>query len=59
MVEFSLTELALFCWAVIATGYAFRYKHHANAADFFIKAILERKDLRERMVADYERAMAE
>lgn len=54
MIEFSLTEIALFCWAALATGYALRYKSEARAADLFIKVILERKEVRDKLVADYE-----
>lgn len=41
MVEFSLTEIALFCWAVLATGYALKYKSRAEAADFFSRVLIE------------------
>ena len=54
MVEFSLTEIALFCWAVIATGYALRYKQEARASDLFVRVMLERKDVRDKLVAEFE-----
>ena len=54
MIEFSFTEIALFCWAVLATGYALKWKSHANGADTFIRVILERKDVRDRLVAEFE-----
>lgn len=54
MIEFSLTEIALFCWAVLATGYALKYKSHADGADLFIRILLERKEVRDKLVAEYE-----
>jgi hypothetical protein len=54
MVEFSLIEIALFCWAVLATGYALRYKQEARASDLFVKVMLERKDVRDKLVAEYD-----
>lgn len=57
MIEVSITEIALFCWAVIATGYAFKYKQQEISAKFFIKALLEDKDLRDNIVADFKQHM--
>jgi len=54
MIEFSLTEIALFCWAVLATGYALKYKQEARASDLFVRVILERKDVRDKLVAEFE-----
>ena len=54
MIEFSIGEIALFCWAVLATGYALKYKQEARAADLFIRVLLERKDVRDKLVAEFE-----
>jgi len=54
MIEFSFGEIALFCWAVIATGYALRYRQEQRAADLFVRVILERKDVRDKLVAEFE-----
>ena len=54
MIEFSLIEIALFCWAVLATGYALRYRQEQRAADLFVRVILERKDVRDKLVAEFE-----
>jgi hypothetical protein len=54
MIEFSFVEIALFCWAVIATGYALRYKQEARASDLFVRVMLERKDVRDKLVAEFE-----
>ena len=53
MIEFSLTEIGLFCWAILATGYALRYRSQAEGSQFLVRAILERKEVRDRLVADY------
>jgi hypothetical protein len=55
MVEFSLTEIALFCWAVLATAYALKYKQEAKGSNFLVQVILERKEVRDKLVADYEK----
>jgi hypothetical protein len=55
MVEFSLTEIALFCWAVLATGYALRYRQEANGAKFFARILIERKEVRDQVVGEYEK----
>ena len=54
MIEFSLMEIVLFCWAALATGYALKYKHKAWATDLFVRVILERKDVRDKVVSEYE-----
>ena len=54
MIEFSLTEIALFCWAVLATGYALRYRQEAKGANFFARVLIERKDVRDQVVAEYD-----
>jgi len=54
MIEFSLTEIALFCWGVLATGYALRYRQEARASDLFVRVMLERKDVRDKLVAEFE-----
>ena len=54
MIEFSIGEIALFCWAVIATGYALRYKTEAEGAHFFARMLIERKEVRDKIVSEYE-----
>ena len=55
MIEFSLTEIALFCWAVLATAYALKCKARADGADFFARMLIERKDVRDQVVQAYEK----
>jgi hypothetical protein len=54
MIEVAVTEIALFCWAIIATGYALKYKSEAKGADVFIKVLLENKEVRDDVVAKFE-----
>ena len=55
MIEFSITEIALFCWGVLATAYALKWKSKAEGSEFLVRVILERKDVRDKLVAEYER----
>jgi hypothetical protein len=55
MIEFTVTEFVLLCWAVLATGYAFMYKHEQYKADVFIRAILDDAELRNHLVDDYNK----
>jgi hypothetical protein len=59
MVEFSFIEIALFCWAVLATGYALKWKARADDADFFTRMLIERKEVRDKVVAAYEKEFGE
>lgn len=59
MIEFSLTEIVLFCWAVVATGYAFKCKQHAHMSDFVLRKVIEDKRIRDELVNQYEKAMSE
>lgn len=55
MIEFSLTEIVLFCWAVLATGYALKCKARAEGADFFARVLIENKSVRDQVVRAYEK----
>ena len=54
MIEVAITEIVLFAWAIIATGYALKYKSEARGADVFIKVLLENKEVRDDVVAKFE-----
>lgn len=55
MIEFSIAEIALFCWAVVATGYAFKYKHEAYMAEFVLRKVIEDKKVRDHLVTEFEK----
>jgi hypothetical protein len=59
MIEVSLIEIALFCWAVIATAYALKYRQQEQSAKMFIRALMEDKNLRDTLVADFKEHMEE
>ena len=54
MIEVSITEIALFAWAIIATGYAFRFKQDSQMGRRFIEALLGDEELRDRLIAEYK-----
>lgn len=54
MIEVSITEIALFAWAIIATGYALRFKHDSQMGRRFVQALLEDEDMRDRLIAEYK-----
>ena len=47
MVEFTYTELILFVWAVVATGFAYMYREKEHNHGVFVSALIKNKDLRE------------
>ena len=59
MIEVSVTEIALFCWAVMATAYALKYRQQEQGAKRFIRALMEDKNLRDTVVADFKEHMEE
>ena len=54
MIEVSMTEVLLFAWAIIATGYAFKFKQDSQNGKRFVQALLEDDDLREKVIAGYK-----
>jgi len=53
MVEFSITEILLFCWAVLATAAYLHQKQESHKRGFLLKAMMSNKELRDRIVEDY------
>lgn len=54
MIEVSITEIVLFSWAIIATGYAFKFKQDSQNSRRFVQALLEDDDLREKVITGYK-----
>lgn len=52
--EITTTELMLFAWAIIATGFAFKYREDESKARFFLKLLIEDEKARNQMVNTYE-----
>ena len=46
MIEFTYTELFLLCWAVLATGASFYFYERDRGHGWFVKALIENKELR-------------
>lgn len=59
MIEVSVTEIVLFCWAILATAYALKYRQQEQGAKMFIRALMEDKNLRDTVVADFKEHMEE
>jgi len=53
MIEVSITEIALFAWAIIATGYALRFKHDSQMGRRFVQALIEDEELR-KLITEYK-----
>ena len=47
MIEFSIAELVLFVWAIIATGYALMYREKEHNQTVFVNALVSNKELRQ------------
>ena len=54
MIEVSLTEIFLFAWASLATGYACKYRVEERKAHHFIKLILTDKEMRTKITEDFD-----
>ena len=52
--EITITEIALFVWAIIATGFALKYRDEDIRSRFFLKLLIEDENARAKMVGAYE-----
>ena len=55
MIEISLTEMFLFSWAIIATGYALKYKSDKDGTMQILRRVIEDKEARDDIVGEYEK----
>jgi len=55
MIEFSIIEIVLFCWAVLATAYVFKYKEETQRLAFVLKVLLVDDEKRDQVVQDFKR----
>lgn len=53
--EITITELVLFTWAIIATGFAFKYREEKGTINLLFNEILSNPDARDRMVTSYNK----
>ena len=56
MIEFSLIELGLLIWAILATAFYLDTKRENRMANHFIRHILDDDSERERIVGEYKAA---
>lgn len=54
MIEVSMTEVLLFAWAIIATGYALKNGQDKRASIHFIHALMSDEKLRNKLVVEYK-----
>ena len=54
MIEFTLTEIWLFCWATLATAFAFRYREKSQMLHQVLRLLIENEDARNKMVAEFK-----
>ena len=59
MIEFSITELVLLVWALLATAFYLDSKRENRMAKHFIRHILDDDSERERIVGEYKAAQSE
>ena len=52
--EITLTEIVLFTWAAIATGFAIQYREQHRGMSFLLNKFLEDEALRDDMVGKYK-----
>lgn len=52
--EITYTEIALFTWAALATGFALKYREDELKTRFFLKLLIEDEKARNQMVHTYE-----
>lgn len=56
MIEFSITELGLLIWAILATAFYLDSKRENRMANHFIRHLLDDDQERERIVGEYKAA---
>jgi hypothetical protein len=56
MIEFSMIELGLLIWAILATAFYLDTKREIRMANHFIRHILDDDSERERIVGEYKAA---
>ena len=54
MIEFTLTEIVLFCWAALATATAFQHKERATMLHQVLRHLIENEDARNKIVAEFK-----
>ena len=59
MIEFSLIELGLLIWAILATAFYLDSKRENRMAKNFIRHLLDDDQERDRIVSEYKAAQSE
>jgi len=56
MIEITFSDLFLFIWCTVATGFACYFRYHAKMRHALIVALLDNDEIREDMVASFKKA---
>lgn len=59
MIEVSMSELFLFAWAALGTGFALKYRAEVESLKFLMHKVVSDKEVRDKLVEGYERFMRE
>ena len=59
MIEITLTEVALLVWAALATAAAFKYRDDARMGKRMLQIFIERKEVRDQLLAAHAEYMKE
>lgn len=53
--EITITELVLFTWAIVATGFAYQYREQHQSLGFILNKVLEDENVRNDMVDKFKK----
>lgn len=53
--EITITELVLFTWAIIATGFAFKFREEKGHISLLFNEMLANPEARDRMLTSYNK----
>lgn len=59
MIEITFTEVALFCWAVLATGYALKWHQNSQHVSKLLSLMIDHPEVRDQIAAAKEQFMKE
>lgn len=54
ILELTLIDLLLFCWGIVATGYALKYREESLSTRMFARMLIENKEVRDDVVSKFE-----
>ena len=55
MIEISIADMFLIAWALVATVYAFKYKHDSDKTNYVMQRMITDEEVRAQILEDYAR----